>query len=436
MRLSGRIAAAMEIIDDLERRRRPVSVALKDWGQANRFAGSGDRAAIGNLVYDAMRKRASHAFLMQSETGRALALSVVVNDWKIPINELETAFASDNFAPEQISNEEKKLLLNEKNLAKAPPHTRANIPGWLAMGFEKTFGKNWTGQAEALGERPPLDMRVNSLKSTSEKVKKNLGRFGPEPMDIATMGLRIRAGKGEERVANIASSEAYKKGWVEIQDQGSQIVSALSNARPGEQVLDFCAGGGGKTLALASLLENRGQIFAHDRDRNRLAPIFDRLKRAGVRNVQVRSPQDGALDNLIGKMDKVVTDAPCTGSGTWRRHPDSRWRLSPEQLEKRRQEQELILEQACKFLRPGGELIYITCSLLPEENIEQIESFIARNQDFDSIDPRQRWDGIFPGSSRKPVFDRHGATLSPLSTGTDGFYISILQNRGTGNQES
>ncbi len=426
MRLSGRIAAAIEIIDGLKEKNRPVSLALKDWGQANRFAGSKDRAAIGNLVYDAMRKRSSHQFSMQSETGRALALSVIVRDWGIELKELETAFASDNFAPDPISPEEKKLLLSKTPLKNAPAHIQANIPEWLMASFEKSFGKNWPEQAKAQSDRPPLDMRVNILKSSSDKVQKSLKRFSPQPMDIATNGLRIVPGVGAERIANISADEAYKKGWVEIQDQGSQIVSALSNAKPGEQVLDFCAGGGGKTLALASMMENKGQIFAHDSDRNRLAPIFDRLKRAGIRNVQVRSPQEGALDNLVGRMDKVVVDAPCTGTGTWRRHPDSRWRLSPAQLEKRVAEQAQILDEAKKFLRPGGELIYITCSVLPEENIEQIESFIAKNQDYDSIDMEQRWSEVYPNSSQQPIFDRRGAMLSPLSTNSDGFYISVL----------
>ena len=427
MRLSGRIAAAIEIVDGLNKRGRPVSLALKEWGQANRFAGSKDRAAIGNMVYDTMRKRASHQFSMQSETGRALVLSMIVRDWGIELEELETAFASDNFAPDPISPEEKKMLLAKNPLKNAPEHIKANIPQWLVGAFEKSFGKGWPEQAKAQSERPPLDMRVNTLKSSPEKVQKNLGRFSPKPMNIATNGLRILPGNRDDRIANISADESYKKGWVEIQDQGSQIVSALCNAKPGEQVLDFCAGGGGKTLALASMMENRGQIFAHDVDRNRLAPIFDRLKRAGVRNVQVRSPQEGALDNLEGKMDRVIIDAPCTGTGTWRRHPDSRWRLSPAQLEKRVAEQAHILDEAKKFLRPGAELVYITCSVLPEENIEQIESFIARNKDFDSTDMKKRWNETYPACKQQPIFDRHGAMLSPLSTDTDGFYISVFK---------
>jgi 16S rRNA (cytosine967-C5)-methyltransferase len=270
-------------------------------------------------------------------------------------------------------------------------------------------------------------MRVNSLKSSPEKVSKGLERFTPVPCEVAPLGLRIKPGVSDSKTPNIQADEAYLKGGVEIQDEGSQLVALLCDAKPGQQILDYCAGAGGKTLALASTMQNKGQIFAHDVDRNRLKPIYDRLKRNGVRNVQVRAPVDGALDNLVRKMDKVVIDAPCTGTGTWRRHPDSRWRLTPEQLQKRMDEQAQILVDAAQYMQPEGEMIYITCSVLPQENIEQIKAFIAKTGLYTPIDMRARWGEIFPDTSRNPHFDKFGATLSPASTGTDGFYISILQ---------
>ncbi len=429
MRLSGRIAAAIDILDGLEVRRRPVSVALKDWGQAHRFAGSGDRAAIGNLVYDAMRKRNSHAFIMGAGTGRALALSVVVNDWGEDMNALNASFETDNFAPDPLTQDEMERLADSARIAEAPPHVRADLPEWLVPAFERVFGKNWHAEATALARRPPLDMRVNTLKSTPERVMKSLARFSPAPTSIAPDGLRIAPGSADRRAPNVQADESWRKGWAEIQDEGSQIVSVLVAARPGEQVLDFCAGAGGKTLALAALMENSGQLFAHDADRNRLAPIYDRLKRAGIRNVQVRAPVEGALENLRGKMDKVLVDAPCTGSGTWRRHPDAKWKLATSQLQERQAEQAAILDEAARFVRPGGQLAYVTCSVLPEENIEQIESFVARSGLFLPIDMKARWAEIFPGVPATPLFDRNGATLSPHTTGTDGFYVSILEKK-------
>jgi len=426
MRLPGRMAAAIEVLESIEERKRPVSLALRDWGQSRRFAGSKDRAVIGNLVYDAMRRRSLLGFIMQSDQPRALVLATVVREWGQDVEQLNAAFALDRFAPAPVSEEELALLVSPNPLADAPEHVRANLPEWLVPAFTQTFGQDWLAQGEALCARPPLDMRVNRLKSGRERVIKSLKRFDPRPTEIAQTGLRIKAGSGEERTPNVQVDAAYQKGWLEIQDEGSQIVTALCGAAPGQQVLDYCAGGGGKTLALAAMMENKGQIFAHDNDRNRLAPIYERLKRAGVRNVQVREPEEGALNTLAGKMDKVVVDAPCTGSGTWRRHPDAKWRLSAAQLEKRVGEQSQILDEAARYVRDGGELIYITCSLLPDENTHQIEAFLKRNGQFVSIDLKARWLRVFPHAGTRPLFGQNGATLSPLTTNTDGFFIAVL----------
>ncbi len=175
---------------------------------------------------------------------------------------------------------------------------------------------------------------------------------------------------------------------MEIQDEGSQLVSLLAGAEPGMQVLDLCAGGGGKTLALAGEMNNKGQIFATDSDQRRLAPIHDRLTRAGVRNVQVRTPRNGVmpLDDLEDRMDLVLVDAPCTGTGTWRRHPDAKWRMRPNALALRVEEQAGVLNHAMRFVKPGGRLVYITCSLLDEENGAQIKAFRARHPDFALVD--------------------------------------------------
>ena len=196
------------------------------------------------------------------------------------------------------------------------------------------------------------------------------------------MGVRIAAGERDSRTPNVQADEGYLKGWFEVQDQGSQIVALLAGAKPGEQVLDLCAGAGGKTLAMAAAMGNKGQIFAYDSDRHRLAPIYDRLKRNGVRNVQVRAPGEGALDDLAGKMDRVVIDAPCTGSGTWRRRPDAKWKLTAEQVAQRVGEQAAILAEGARYVKPGGTLVYITCSVLHEENGGQVAAFRAAHPEF------------------------------------------------------
>ena len=223
---------------------------------------------------------------------------------------------------------------------------------------------------------------------------------------------------------------AFQKGFFEVQDEGSQIVADLVLARPGEQVLDFCAGAGGKTLALAASMENKGQIHAYDADRQRLKPIHERLKRAGVRNVQVHAP-DADLSALVGKMDRVVVDAPCTGTGTWRRRPDTKWKLTKENLETRLTEQEEVLSQAAPFVRPGGFLIYITCSILPEENENQIAAFLDENAGFELLSAGEVWQDLFGFDKAQPwSADMKSITLTPASTGTDGFYFAVLGETG------
>ncbi len=182
--------------------------------------------------------------------------------------------------------------------------------------------------------RPDSRSRVNTLKATREKVLKALERSGAEPAAIARHGVRIPAGEGASRLPNVTAEISFQKGWFEVQDEGSQIVADLALPGEGEQVLDYCAGGGGKTLAMSAAMNNKGQVHAYDADRKRLAPIIERLKRAGTRNVQVHESTE-SLASLIGRVDRVLVDAPCTGTGTWRRRPDTKWRLTQKNLEER-----------------------------------------------------------------------------------------------------
>jgi len=427
MRLPGRLSAAIAVLTDIEARKRPVSEALKDWGNANRFAGSGDRAAIGNLVYDALRRKASHAFVIGSDSPRDLVLAVAVRDWSEDIAALNASFEGDRFAPAPITEEEAARLTSEDALADAPDHVRADVPEWTVPSIKLSLGQDWIAEGVALTARPPLDLRVNTLKSNRDKVLKALKRFDPVETAIAPQGVRFPAGNRDSRTPNVQSDEGYLKGWFEVQDQGSQIVSALTGAKPGEQVLDLCAGAGGKTLAMAAVMNNKGQLFAYDSERPRLAPIYDRLQRNGVRNAQVRPPEPDALDDLVGKMDRVVIDAPCTGTGTWRRRPDAKWKLTPEQLAIRIAEQSAILADAVRFVKPGGTLIYITCSILVEENDQQVANFLAANPGFVAQSPQSLWDEHFAGQPLPKSASVHGVTLTPRTTDTDGFYLAAIK---------
>lgn len=279
-----------------------------------------------------------------------------------------------------------------------------------------------------MARRAPADLRVNTLKSTPEKVLKALASFGAEPCSLSPIGVRVPPPVGAQRTPNLQAEAAFQAGWFEIQDEGSQIAALLSGAGPRKQVLDLCAGAGGKTLALAALMQNTGQIYAYDADRNQLKPIFERIKRAGVRNVQVlRAGDEVAVDALGPRFDVVLADAPCTGTGTWRRRPDAKWRLKPEALNARMAEQQSVLKRAASLVKPGGQLLYVTCSILPEENTGQIAWFLEGNPEFSVIPTAEVWKVAF-ASEPPPSADARTDTLllTPNRHGTDGFFIAAL----------
>jgi 16S rRNA (cytosine967-C5)-methyltransferase len=251
---------------------------------------------------------------------------------------------------------------------------------------------------------------------------------------LSPAGIRFVAPSGPARQTNVEAEPAHGKGWYEVQDEGSQLAALLSGAAPRAQVLDLCAGAGGKTLAMSAAMQNTGQIYAFDREKARLRPIFERLKRAGARNVQVLAPGDSdALQALGGRFDAVLIDAPCTGTGIWRRRPDSKWRLKPRDIEERVAEQAALLDLAAPFVKPGGSLVYVTCSILPEENVGQVARFVLASQDFTHIATAEAWSKSgLPGSAPPSADGRTDSLLlTPAQHGTDGFFIAALRRAGT-----
>ena len=429
---AGRIAAAIEVLEDIETRHRPVSVALRDWGVSHRFAGSKDRAAIGNIVYDTLRHRATGAFAMGSDSPRALVLATVGQIWGLGSEGLNQTFSNDRHAPENLSEIE-SAAVDAADRDGMPDYIKAEVPEWLVPSLQRVFGPDWVREGQALTGRPPLDLRVNTLKADREKVERALTRQGAKQTPHAPTGLRIAPTDGDRRHPNVQVEPGFQKGWFEIQDEGSQVAALSVGVGPGDQVLDMCAGGGGKTLALAAAMENKGQVIATDNDRSRLAPIFDRLKRAGTRNVQVR-PAGGDLAELKGRMDAVMVDAPCTGTGTWRRRPDAKWRLRKPMLRERMAEQTGLLNEASSFVKPGGRLVYVTCSVLPEENDDRIGEFLDGDPDFKSVDPAAVIERALgeAGASRIAgawLGTGNGFMLTPNLTGTDGFYVAAIERR-------
>lgn len=429
---AARASAAMEILADIEARKRPAAEALKDWGTSHRFAGSGDRAAIGNLVFDALRTRASAAHAMGEGSPRALVLRSLVTRWQMTPEQVAQLADGSRYAPEPLSEAELAGLKLEIP-ATAPAHIRGDYPEWLGPEFERAFGARAAEQGAGLARRAPVDLRVNTLKADRDKVLKALRRFEVGPTPHSPFGVRAAQASGPGRSPHLEAEPGHGKGWYEVQDEGSQLATLLSGAGPRQQVIDLCAGAGGKTLALAALMQNSGQLYAYDPDPLRLRPIFERLKRAGARNVQVLPPGEReALGKLAGKMDLVLIDAPCSGSGVWRRRPDAKWRLSLSMLEARRGEQRVVLEEGAALVKPGGRLAYVTCSVLPSENRDQIDGLLARRPEFELIPWPELWERSLPGQAPAPSADGSGETLllTPRDHGTDGFFVAVLQRAG------
>lgn len=428
---AARLAAAIETLEEVAGRRRPAAQALKDWGTAHRFAGSKDRSAIASLVWDALRVKSSAAWLMGcapgEETARAVMLGALARARGLDADAIAALCTGERHAPAPLTADERARLA-AADLSGAPAHVLGDYPQWLEAQLAEAWGERAQEEGRALAQRAPVDLRVNLLAGDREKALAALSHLDPQPTRFSPWGLRVAVGP-DGRAPALSAEPAYARGLVEVQDEGSQLAALLTGAEPGWQVLDLCAGGGGKTLALAAMMENKGQIYAADKDGRRLMPIFDRLERAGARNVQVRAPR-GAQDvlaDLAGRCDLVLVDAPCTGSGTWRRNPDAKWRMRPGALEQRQREQDETLAQAARFVKPGGRLAYVTCSLLKAENEDRVNAFLAAHADFLPLDMAHA--ARKAGAPDLAAFASPlgpGLRLTPASAGTDGFYVALL----------
>ena len=435
MRDGGKIDAAIVVLQDVLNQRTPVKDAVRDWGKRSRFAGARDRAWISGLALDALRRKNSIEHGMEATGARALALGALKYAWGWEVKKIEEAL-KDEHAPSALTDKEREALLLAPDPS-APPHIRGDYPEWLAGHLVRAFGPDAVIEAQAMASRAPIDLRINTLKSDPEKAGRALESVHARQIPQLINGFRIPAPNAMDRGESVEAIPAYSKGWVEVQDMGSQIAAAASCAAPGEQVLDFCAGGGGKTIAMAAMMANTGQIFSHDIDGRRLSALIPRMARAGIRNVQLRHPKENAsLDDLAGKMDLVMIDAPCTGVGTWRRKPDAKWRVSDQALKKRMQDQHDILRAACGYVRPGGRLVYVTCSFLMEENEDQVTAFLADRKDFvadDAADAAARSGQLTDKgvALARKLRGLHGSIrLTPRSAGSDGFFVAAMRRAG------
>ena len=430
---AARVQAAIELLDAIEAARGPADSCAQHYFRSRRFVGAKDRAAISALVYAVLRHRSQldwwHARIAGGRgtaRSRVIAALLLLSGWSQ--TELAAAFDGDRFRPAALSQREHSFVaaLAGRSLdhPDQPPSVRANLPDWIYAALGARFGDRTMAEIAAMRDEAPVDLRANLLRGDRDSALRQLAADGirATPTALAPAGLRLDARQP------LAATAAFRSGAVEIQDEGSQLAAALVEAGPGMRVCDFCAGAGGKTLALAASMANAGRIVACDTVARRLDGATARLRRAGVSNVERRllaTERDPWVKKHKAGFDRVLVDAPCTGTGTWRRNPDARWFLAPSDLGELVAKQARILDSAARLVRPGGRLVYVTCSLLPQEDEDQAADFLAKHPDFRALPVATIWQralgGRFPGAEGPFLL------LTPLRHGTDGFFVAVFE---------
>lgn len=431
----GRAAAAIELLGRLETGAAPVDRAIAGYFRGRRYAGSKDRASVSGLVYGVLRRRAELEWRLgqagadcSEGAGRArrLVLAQIVTGPADERLEPDEVFNGEGHAPAPLDEEEKRAVaaLAGAHGSEPPPWAAGNFPQWLEPDLAQAFGADLVPEMAALNGRAPLDLRVNTVRTDRRRVLERLAgdRIDAAPCPYSPTGVRLA-----ER-PRITGHALYRDGHVEVQDEGSQLVALLADARPGAQVIDLCAGAGGKALAMAARMANRGQVFACDSDNRRLARLTPRRARASARNIQTHR-LTGAADPWLaaqaGRADRVLVDAPCSGSGAWRRNPDAKWRLTPEALADLIDTQRRLLRAGACLVKPGGRLIFATCSVLRRENEDHLDAFLAAHDNFSLVPVARVWaesvGGVCPTEADV-------LTLTPHRTGTDGFFVAIFEH--------
>jgi 16S rRNA (cytosine967-C5)-methyltransferase len=423
---AARIAAAIDLLEVIEGApKRPADAVANDFFRSRRYIGSGDRRAVSDRVWIVLRARRRLGWWLgeAAQSARLLvAASLLLEGWaKTGVSQ---AFSGGQFAPPPLSGAENTVLSriagHTLNHPTMPQAVRLEVPDWVLPRLAARFGDLLPAEMTALSEPAALDMRVNLLKGDRDQAQAALAAEGwtAEPTRLSPWGLRIDGRRP------VTSGPAFQSGLIEIQDEGSQLVAAMVGAEPGMRVADWCAGAGGKTLALAGAMANRGQIVACDVSAPRLDGAVRRLRRAGVHNVErhLLEAGDKWLKRRAGTFDRVLVDAPCTGTGTWRRNPDARLRLKETDLAELLPKQASILDLAQSLVRNGGRMVYATCSLLEEENEAQVTGFLLRHPAFRVVPLAEAWPLQQP-----PPNSGDFLALTPARHGTDGFFTAVLE---------
>ncbi len=433
----ARLATAIELLGLVDSTPRPADATVSAYFRERRFIGSKDRAEISTFVYRVMRRRARLTWRLQKAGSEPTPTSLLLADLLVgegqTFDRVDKLFSGGPYAPEPLSHEEKGLarrlegrVLEPQDM---PDGVRAECPPWAEAELKRALGDDFLPQMEALKHPAPLDLRVNVLKGVSrDDVIARLAADGltAEATHLSPIGIRM-AGR-----PSIMAHPLYRDGTIEIQDEGSQLVALIADARPGQEVMDFCAGAGGKTLAMAASMNNKGRLIASDVLANRLTRAKERFRRAGAHNIQTH-PISGETDPWIkrhkGRFDRVLVDAPCSGTGTWRRNPDQRWRSLGPGLAELLPLQARLIQSAARLVKPGGRLIYATCSMLPAENEDHAEAFLAAHPDFAIVSVADLWrTAVWPeGGPESPSAPY--LRLTPATHGTDGFFTAVFERK-------
>jgi 16S rRNA (cytosine967-C5)-methyltransferase len=427
----ARLQTTIELLELVAAEPRPADATVSAFFRARRFIGAKDRAAIAEAVYRALRRRARLGWWLdrfdQPASARALVLADLLVGEGRDADATSGLFNGGRFAPLPLDDSERRLV---RQLAghtlehpDMPESVRVEVPAWAEPSLRAGLGARFATEAGALIPPAPIDLRVNALKMTRDEACARLVADGiaVRPTALSPVGLRVTGRP------SIMAHPLYKDGAIEIQDEGSQLAALLVGAQPGHQVVDLCAGAGGKTLAMAATMANRGRVIATDVLAGRLQRAKLRFRRAGAHNVETRalsSETDPWIKRHKQRFDRVLVDAPCSGTGTWRRNPDMRWRQLGPGLESLVPLQARLLDSAARLVRPGGRLAYATCSVLPDENAAQIERFLRDNPEFRLVPLTELWPATIGGA---PPRDEPYLSLSPARDDTDGFFTAVVE---------
>lgn len=426
MRPAAHAQATIELLDLLSADGYPADRTMAQYFKQRRYIGSKDKKAVSGQFYAVLRNRLSLQYLL-TEVGLQPSSRLLVAAYLRTLGQAtEEVFDDQRYHPARFGTTQIEALrsIDVDVLQSAPMHVQLNVPAWIEPALMDALGADYPAEMQAMNQRATTDIRVNSLRADREQVSAALTAAGMDHdlCELAPQGIRFR-----QRVA-LFNLPAFKQGHFEVQDEGSQLLALASGASAGQKVVDFCAGAGGKTLAMAAMMQNRGSVYACDVHSGRLQQLQKRCRRAGVHNVrivQLSSERDKWVKQHTGYADLVLIDAPCSGTGTWRRNPDARWNLTAQGLDELVELQQSILTSAARLVRPGGRLLYATCSLLKEENEQQVDRFLAQNTEFQHAAPCDH--AAFIEHQDRFRISESSISTSPALTGTDGFYLCALQ---------